>query len=56
MNHVEEDDEAAAEDRVPFLPSSSWQGTKLGYYFGTGDRGTGYYWDHMLQLLDLCSR
>jgi len=29
-----------------FIPSSTWQGSKAGYYFGTtAERGTGYYED-----------
>ena len=28
-----------------FLASSTWQGSKEGYYFGTGDHGVGYYLD-----------
>jgi beta-catenin-like protein 1 len=30
-----------------FIPSSSWQGHKNGYYFGTSATGTGYYLDRM---------
>jgi beta-catenin-like protein 1 len=29
----------------PFIPSSTFQGAKPGYYFGTTDKGTGYYVD-----------
>jgi beta-catenin-like protein 1 len=45
------DDSAAVDPRSSssssstFIPSSSWQGTKAGYFFGTGDRGTGYHRD-----------
>lgn len=28
-----------------FYPSSTWQGPRPGYYFGTSDKGTGYYLD-----------
>ena len=28
-----------------FIPSTSWTGSKQGYYFGTGSKGTGYYLD-----------
>jgi len=36
---------AAAEGRPPFVPSTTWQGSKEGYYFGTTDKGTGYHTD-----------
>lgn len=29
-----------------FIPAPTWQGAKTGYYFGTGDQGTGYYLDN----------
>lgn len=28
-----------------FIPSTRWQGSMEGYYFGTSDQGTGYYLD-----------
>lgn len=28
-----------------FLPSSSFQGAKPGYYFSNGSQGLGYYYD-----------
>ena len=36
---------AAAADGPSYIPASSWQGSKPGYYFGTSDQGTGYYKD-----------
>lgn len=36
---------ASAGDRPAFLPSSTWQGSKEGYYFGTTEMGTGYHID-----------
>jgi beta-catenin-like protein 1 len=32
-----------------FIPSSTWQGPKPGYYFGTSNEGTGYYKDTQQQ-------
>lgn len=32
-----------------FIPSSTWQGAKPGYYFGTSAQGTGYYIDKQKQ-------
>ena len=32
-----------------FIPSKSWLGEKKGFYFGTGDEGTGYYIDELQQ-------
>ena len=29
-----------------FIAAKTWQGPRDGYYFGTSDSGTGYYWDH----------
>ena len=29
----------------PFVPASTWQGSRPGYFFGTGSQGTGYYLD-----------
>jgi len=31
-----------------FIPTSTWQGSKPGYYFGTSTKGTGYYLDDQL--------
>lgn len=31
-----------------FIPASTWQGAKPGYYFGTSTKGTGYYLDDQL--------
>ena len=36
---------AASEEHQEFHPSSTWQGPKPGYYFGSSDKGTGYYLD-----------
>mmetsp|Transcript_22838 Transcript_22838/g.63440 ORF Transcript_22838/g.63440 Transcript_22838/m.63440 type:complete len:636 (-) Transcript_22838:2705-4612(-) len=30
---------------IAFIPSKAWLGEKRGFYFGTGDEGTGYYLD-----------
>lgn len=30
---------------APFIPWSTYAGSRRGYFFGTGDRGTGYYLD-----------
>jgi beta-catenin-like protein 1 len=32
-----------------FIPAKTWRGEKKGFYFGTGDNGTGYYIDSMQQ-------
>ena len=38
---------AVASHQDPFIPSKTWNGPKMGYYFGTSDetKGTGYYLD-----------
>lgn len=36
---------AATGDRPAFIPASTWQGSRDGYYFGTSERGTGYHID-----------
>ena len=36
---------AIASSQEDFIPSSTWQGSKPGYYFGTNKQGTGYYRD-----------
>jgi len=36
---------AASTSQIKFVPASTWQGPKPGYYFGTSDQGTGYYQD-----------
>jgi beta-catenin-like protein 1 len=36
---------SAGENGNDFLPEKTWQGSKEGYYFGTAERGTGYYRD-----------
>jgi beta-catenin-like protein 1 len=38
--------EASSTKKDPFIPSSTWQGEKPGYFFGTSTSGTGYYLDH----------
>jgi hypothetical protein len=35
----------SSSSKESFYPSSTWQGSKPGYYFGTSDQGTGYYQD-----------
>ena len=30
---------------LPFIKAACYNGSKPGYYFGTGDYGTGYYYD-----------
>lgn len=37
------------EQLVAFIPTKTWLGEKKGYYFGTGDDGTGYYADKSQQ-------
>lgn len=37
------------EKLTAFIPSKTWIGEKKGYYFGTGDDGTGYYLDSLQQ-------
>ncbi len=38
------------DERMPaFIPSKTWVGEKKGFYFGTGDDGTGYYIDNVQQ-------
>jgi beta-catenin-like protein 1 len=37
---------AAIGDQPAFIPASTWQGSKDGYYFGTSERGTGYHIDN----------
>lgn len=36
---------AAMTNGKEFIPEKAWQGSKEGYYFGTAERGTGYYRD-----------
>eukprot|EP00934_Nitzschia_sp_Nitz4_P001963 Nitzschia sp. Nitz4//scaffold92_size79448//12011//13918//NITZ4_005383-RA/size79448-processed-gene-0.52-mRNA-1//1//CDS//3329560162//1963//frame0 len=40
-------DRMVSGDSQAFIASSTWQGSKKGYYFGTADKGTGYYLDPM---------
>lgn len=35
--------DAKQRDEQPFIPSRSWLGSKVNYYFSTGTLGTGYY-------------
>jgi len=35
--------------KAAFVPSKIWLGEKKGFYFGTGDSGTGYYFDSYQQ-------
>ena len=35
----------AASTSAYYIPASTWQGAKPGYYFGTSEEGTGYYLD-----------
>ncbi len=37
------------EQMTAFIPSKTWLGEKKGFYFGTGDEGTGYYFDTLQQ-------
>eukprot|EP00536_Pseudo-nitzschia_multiseries_P011582 jgi/Psemu1/206285/e_gw1.404.47.1 len=37
------------EKSVAFIPSKAWLGEKKGFYFSTGERGTGYYVDSFQQ-------
>jgi len=37
------------EQMTAFIPSKTWLGEKKGFYFGTGDEGTGYYLDSLQQ-------
>jgi hypothetical protein len=34
------------EPGADFLPAATWDGSKAGYVFKTGNRGVGYYFDH----------
>ena len=36
---------AASSSKQDYIPASTWQGSKSGYYFGTSQQGTGYYID-----------
>ena len=37
------------ENTKAFIPTRTWLGEKKGFYFGTGDEGTGYYIDSLQQ-------
>lgn len=36
-----------------FIPSKNWQGARPGYFFGTGDKGTGYYEDFQAEAKEM---
>uniref|UniRef100_A0A6U9XVP6 Beta-catenin-like protein 1 N-terminal domain-containing protein n=1 Tax=Pseudo-nitzschia australis TaxID=44445 RepID=A0A6U9XVP6_9STRA len=40
------------ENTMTFIPSRIWLGEKKGFYFGTGNKGTGYYVDSLQQQQD----
>ena len=42
-------DTTSSDDGKRFVASSMWLGEKKGFYFGTGDEGTGYYIDSKLE-------
>jgi len=39
-----------------FIPSTKWDGPREGYYFGTGDEGSGYYIDYYQQHINRVNR
>ena len=34
----------------PFVAAAKWCGVKKGWYFGTGEPGTGYYTDNRVEI------
>lgn len=43
--------EASVSSKLDFIPAATWQGPKVGYYFGTAHQGTGYYVDQHISNL-----